>query len=480
MAAVGLEPLYLTNTSYPSKSKIMSSQRLYNMYSENTIQSSPFTAPALYNIPGSTLWKAIPDNYNPYYGSVVMNQYLYVVFGVEFYKIDTNKNVTHIGTLGTSPGRVRMVENGLQVTIITPSGLGYYYTESTDTFGQITDPDFPIANGAASLDGYTIVPKSETGEFYVSDLRDTTVWSALAKSTAEALSDNILAIATYQRQLFLMGERSIEIWYDSGVSAQPFKPVNQTFIAQGLIGKNAYTVSNSGLFWIADNKSIFMTQSYNAKKISTFGIDNLISKLTRPDNIIAFSYIKDGHEMINFTSIEDDITITYDVSTDAWHDKGSLNAAGNAQTYWGATDAIAFDNKIIVPGIVEGSLYYLDDTVYTEAGRTMTSEIVSSTLFFNFNRFTVNQLVLVMENGVGVSQFAQGSNPLIEMTFSIDGGKTWKTSRGTYIGMEGEYLTQIKWENLGQGRNFIFKFRITDPIPRIIVGAYYQKTMGGI
>jgi len=164
-----LEPLYLTNTSYPSKSKIASSQRLYNMYSENTIQSSPFQAPSIYNIPGTSLWKIIPGNYNPYYGSVVMNNNLYVVFGTTLYKIDTNKNIITIGTLGVSPGRVIMVQNGLQISILTTSGIGYYYTESTNTFAQITNPNFPIGSGITSLDGYTIVSKAESGEFYVSE-----------------------------------------------------------------------------------------------------------------------------------------------------------------------------------------------------------------------------------------------------------------------------------------------------------------------
>ena len=84
---------------------------------------------------------------------------------------------------------------------------------------------------------------------------------------------------------------------------------------------------------------------------------------------------------------------------------------------------------------------------------------------------------MVLENGVGTSN---GDTPLIEMFVSIDGGKTWNNPRATNIGKEGEYLTQIKWQNLGQARNFIFKFRITDPVPRTIVGAYYQKTMGGV
>ncbi len=475
-----LEPLYLTATSYPSKSKIASSQNLYNMYSENTIQSSPFKAPSLYNIPGSSLWTTIPDNFNPYYGSVVMNRYLYVVFGTEVYKIDRNKNITNIGTLGTSPARVRMVQNGRQVTILTNSGIAYYYTEATDTFGEITDPDFLDSSSITSLDGYTVASILESGQFQVSDLRDTTAWSTLARATAEALSDNIVAVATYQKQLFLLGEISTEIWYDAGVTAQPFRPINQTFIEQGLIGKNAFTVSKSGLFWVSDTKSIFWAQSFKEKKISTFAIDALLKKLSKPENIIAFSYIDGGHEFINFTSQEDGISIAYDVSTDCWQNRGSLNAAGNSQTYWGVTDAISFANKIIVPGVENGKLFFLDDEVYTENESTMTSELTSATLFFDFNRFKIDNLILVMENGVGIPQPAQGSNPLIELFFSTDGGKTWKTAQAVSFGEEGEYGTQIRWSNLGQARSFIFKFRITDPVPRTILGAYYQKTMGGV
>lgn len=475
-----LEPLYLTATSYPSRSKIASSQNLYNMYSENTVASSPFKAPSLYNIPGSTLWQTIPDNFNPYYGNVVMNQYLYVVFGTEFYQIDSNKNVVHKGTLGTSPARVRMVENGRQVTILTNSGIAYYYEVATDTFAQITDPDFLNSSSMVNLDGYTVAPILESGEFQVSELRDTTAWSALARATAEALSDNIIAAATYQKQLFFLGQASTEIWYDAGVTAQPFRPINQTFIQQGIIGKNAFTVSQSGLFWVTNNKSIFWTQSFKAKKISTFGIDYLLSKVSKPENIIGFSYIKDGHEFINFTSEEDGVTITYDVSTESFQNRGSLNAIGNGQTYWGATDAISFANKILVPGIENGKLFFLDDDVFTENGSTLTSELTAATLFFDFNRFTINNLILVMENGVGIPEPAQGSNPLVEMFFSTDGGKNFKTAQAVSIGKEGEYLTQIKWSNLGEGRSFIIKFRITDPVARTIVGAYYQKTMGGV
>lgn len=470
-----LEPLYLTHTSYPSKSKIMSSAKLYNMYAELPFESSPFKIGTLYNIPGITEWLTINENYNPYYGGIVMNGFLYVVFGVKVYKIDTNLNVTEIGELTTSPAKVTMVENGLQISILTNAGIVFYYEPDTDTFGQVTIPDVSNASGIATLDGYTIVSKAETGRFYVSELRNTTSWSALNFATAEALSDNIIAIAVYQEQLFLLGEKSIEIWYNSGVTSQPFRPVNQTFIQMGCISKTALTTSVSGLFWIADNKSIFQTSAYQPKKISTFGIDYQLSILTNPEDVIVFSYIQEGHEFIVFTFVSDELTLVYDVSQETWHNRGSLNY--DKQTYWGCKDAINFANKIIVPSIPNSKLFYLDTTKFTENGETLTSEVTSNTLFFNFNRFTVNQLVLVVENGVGTSN---GDTPLIELSVSTDGGKTWNNPRATSIGKEGEYLTQIKWQNLGQGRNFIFKFRITDPVPRTIVGAYYQKTMGGV
>lgn len=470
-----LEPLYLTHTSYPSRSKIMSSQKLYNMYPELPVESSPFKIATLFNIPGLTEWLTIQDNFNPYYGGIVMNGFLYVVFGVKLYKIDTNLNITEVGELTTSPAKVTMVENGLQVSILTNAGIVFYYEPETDTFGQVTIPDVPNASSIATLDGYTIVSKVETGRFYVSELRDTTSWSALSFATAEALSDNIIAIAVYQEQLFLLGEKSIEIWYNSGVTSQPFRPVNQTFIPMGCISKTSLCTSVSGLFWIADNKSIFQTSAYQAKKISTLGIDYQMSILTNPQDVRVFAYIQEGHEFIVFSFISDELTLVYDVQTDTWHNRGSLD--NNKQTYWGCLDAINFANKIIVSSIPNGQLFYLDTTKFTENGNTLTSEFISSTLFFDFNRFTVNQLVLVVENGVGTSN---GDTPLIEMFVSRDGGKVWDTPKATSIGKEGEYLTQIKWQNLGQGRNFIFKFRITDPIPRIIVGAYYQKTMGGV
>ena len=445
------------------------------MYAENTIQSSPFKAPSLYNIPGSSLWLDIPENFFFFHGAIVMNNNLYVVFGVDVYKIDFNKNITLVGTMNTTAAKVIMVENGQQITILTQQGLGYYYTESTDTFGQITDPNFPNpAYGMAMLDGYTIVSEAETGQFFVSELRDTTTWSASATSTAEALSDNIIALATYKKQLYIFGQKSVEIFYNSGITAQPFRPVTTTFIPEGIIGRYAYVVSNSGVFWVTDTKEVYFTRDYNPRKISTFAIDFQLSKLAKPREITTFWYIQEGHEFVGFTSKFDNVTLVYDVEVGEWHERGSLSDVGNAQIYWKAQEVVNFNNQLIAGGFQEGELFSLEPNIYTEDGRVITGEIVSATVFNDFDRFAIREVILVMENGVGLPEPQQGSNPLVEMDVSTDGGKTWTVKREVSFGKEGEYLTQVTWKNVGHGRSFIFRFRITDPVPRVIVGAYYQ------
>ncbi len=133
----------------------------------------------------------------------VMGENLYVVCGVSIYKIDSTMTKTLLGTIGTTPGRVMMTENGTQVTILTENGTAYYATTSTVT--QITDGQYELANSVTTLDGYSVFTEKESTQFFISALRDTSSYSALDFASAEAESDNLVTVLSYNRQLILMG-----------------------------------------------------------------------------------------------------------------------------------------------------------------------------------------------------------------------------------------------------------------------------------
>lgn len=448
------------------------------MYAENILSNSPFKIPVLFNTPGNQIWLDI-GNSGEVYGFVEMNEYLYCVIGLDVYKINANKVSVKIGTLGTFPDFVEMTENGLQVTILTASGAAYYYDEPSDTFGQITDSNYQLASSVCTLDGYTVFSKQGTGQFFISDLRDTRVYSALDVATAEALSDNLIKVVAFNRQLFLMGQKSIEIWYNSGVGTPPFQRVDGALIQRGISAKNSASVTLSGVYWIGDDLRVYRTQAYNPQVISTFAIEYKIYQMSKTEDFRSFIYTQAGHEFYCLTSESNKTTLIYDISTSLWHERGSFNKNGSAQQQWGSSIGINFNNQVIVNGVQDGKIYYLDLNTYSENGQEILSEVISTVVFDNYNKFTINNLVLVVDSGVGITEPQQGSDPMIMMSFSVDGGYTWQDRSPQPLGKIGNYRQRINWFNLGTAREFVLRFRISDPIKRTIIAAYIQTTDGG-
>ena len=82
-----------------------------------------------------------------------------------------------------------------------------------------------------------------------------------------------------------------------------------------------------------------------------------------------------------------------------------------------------------------------------------------------------------MDEGTGITQ-GQGEDPQAMLQWSIDGGQTFSYELWQPIGKIGEYRNKIFWYRLGQGREFIFRIKITDPIKIVILGAYINATVG--
>ena len=78
----------------------------------------------------------------------------FVVSGIQLNKIDNAYTATLIGTVAGS-GPVSMADNGTQL-FIAANGPSYIYNNTTNAFGQITDPDFPGAVTVCYLDGYFV------------------------------------------------------------------------------------------------------------------------------------------------------------------------------------------------------------------------------------------------------------------------------------------------------------------------------------
>lgn len=475
-----LIPINLAAESYQSRSHLSSSQRLYNCFSENTPLSSPLKLPAIFNIPAPDLWVDLENN-NDIYGFVIMNQILYVVCGISLYSVTVGKNVTKLGDMATAPAPVEITENGLQITVLTNSGISYYYDLASDTFDQITDPNYQLASSMTTIDGYTVFSVRDSGEFFISNNRDTRVYDGDDFLNAEALSDNIIKLIAFNRQLFIFGEDSVEIWYNSGVGTPPFQRVDGTLIENGCIAKNSIYKDSTGIYFLGDDNIIYHTTSYNPQRISTFGIEYQISKMNYVQDAIGFTYTQSGHKFYSLTFPSENRTFVFDTSTSLWHERGSFNQNQSSQVNWSCLYGINFNNLTLVNSLEAGKIYFLNQDKYDEPDeKPILMEVITALLFQNYNQFTLSNLILIMDGGVGLESPSQGSDPKLMFAFSIDGGMTWIERSPTSIGKIGKYRQKINFENLGIAREFILRFRVSDPVKRSILGAYVQTIEGGI
>jgi len=63
-----------------------------------------------------------------------------------------------------------------------------------------------------------VASMKNSGQFFISGSYDVTAWDALDYATAEGDPDYLQAIISENRELWLLGKTSYEVWYNSGDS----------------------------------------------------------------------------------------------------------------------------------------------------------------------------------------------------------------------------------------------------------------------
>jgi len=459
--------IFFARQSYNTKATQLSPQRLINMYAETTPEDTKGEGRiVLYNSQGLKTWKDF-SIFNAIYGMQQMGDDLYIVVGVNVYKMTATKTTTLLGTMTSSPGMVKMSNNGTQMTIIDSAGQGFIAT--TTTLTKITDVDFPIASDITFIDSYTIVSEEGTGKYQISDNNDSSSWNALDYNYAESEPDKLIGIARFNGQLWLFGTDTIEVHTNTGNADFPFERINGATQNLGCLSKFSIAQDDKYLCWLGSDKLFYMTTGYQGEIISTKPLSAELLTYSRVDDAQAFIFTQDGHKFYSVTFPTEKKTWVYDITEDLWDERESYQ---NNLTYqWRANCHTFFAGKNLVGDFKTGIIYEIDSDTFKEGDYNMTSTAISKVLFSNTNRFILDRLQLDMQVGVGITT-GQGSNPQIMLQVSKDGGKTYGAELWRDLGKIGEYKTRAVWRQLGLCREVNFKIKISDPVRRVLLGGY--------
>ena len=182
--------------------------------------------PAFLNrAPGMTLKVTVGTG--PIRGMIRHSTNLYVASGTSLWKVDASYTLTNIGTIsGTGP--VSMADNGVQL-FVACNGPSYIYNYNTAIFAQITDVDFAGAQTVTFLDGYFVYTEPNSQKFWVTAIYNGLSVDPLDFASAEGSPDNLVTVIADHREIWLFGEQSVEVWYNSGGADFPLSRINGAF-----------------------------------------------------------------------------------------------------------------------------------------------------------------------------------------------------------------------------------------------------------
>jgi hypothetical protein len=400
-----------------------------------------------------------------------------------------------VGTLATKTGPVCIRDNGAGGTVVIVDGpYGYYYTftavgGTVGQFQRITDPAFLGADRVAFIDGWWIFNQPGSQTFYTPTSTYSLKFSGSSFALIDGATDNLVTLYENKEELWLVGEKHTEIWYDAGGTYFPFQRLVSTMLQVGCCAKHSiarFAGEDDGLAWLARSERgqnvVVRTRGFGVEVISPPPINDAIASYTKVDDAFAYTYQEDGHEfyVLTFPSAVTPLglgaTWVFDGMTGLWHERLSFEPYSGKWNRHRSNCFVNFQNQRLVGDYQNGSIYQMTRSAYTDAGWPLVAWRRTPHVWDGGARERVFMASLQIEFSPGVgNQTGMGTDPQAVLTQSKDGGTTWGQEIRRSIGRVGHYIARTIWRRLGVTRDSVFDVKVYDPVKRDVVGATLKR-----
>ena len=362
--------------------------------------------------------------------------------------------------------KISLTQGGANVNT-TSAGVG---TQTAVTWlAPIADTDYPALETLAFLDGYIVGNEKNTGKYYWSGLYAAQSWAALDFASAESNPDDLVAVFVDHGGIMLLGQFTTEIVGNSAGVDQPFSRIGYP-VEWGLLAKWSVAKCGEQVAFLARNRmgeaQVVLMSGYQPQRISTHDLERILNSSDSLESATGFSWMINGHIFYQLNAAGE--SWIYDLTSGVWsqlksygidRDKGDMG--------------FNLINRILVTDYDNGKIYTVSDTAYADDSDELVMELTGQHIFNNAEFLSINEVDLEVEPGVGAT-LGQGVDPQVMMQISKDGGHTWGNERWKSLGALGAYKTLVRWSRIGRSYNMNFRFRISDPVKRAIIGAWVR------
>lgn len=462
----GVIDIPIVGPSYHLKDWALDCQRTLNLYPQIIESGNGPSVSALLPTPGLVERFKLEGMIR---GLYALSDFVLCVSGQSLYRIGLDDTKIKIGDI-SGEDLVFFADDSIHVMIVGQDA--YKYTIKTRELEKLIIDDetgFFGARDVTFLDSRFIWTVPNSGQIQWSTLLNTDT-DALSYATAEARSDNLVRTVAANGQLWLIGEKTTEIWNSTGSNDLPYRRMSGAYIPTGCVAKNSLCQFGGSLVWLSQsehgNAQIVMTEGYSAKRISNHAIESEISNYPKIDDAYSFAYQQDGHAffVISFPSVKK--TWCFDAITNMWHERSFYNAETFTHEHHRANTHCFFNNEHLVGDRESGVIYRLCQNCKSDNRSMILRERITPVVNPQGLRLRFSELELIMQTGQ-----MDNSDPQIMLSWSDDRGQSWSPDIQCGIGKIGEFSHRVVFRRLGQSFNRVFRLRMSDAAQFVIVGA---------
>lgn len=457
-------PIPLVGGHYKHSYLHVDAQDTINWYAEKNPSGAQTNQYALLPFEGYTAFCSIG------YGQVrgmfqASNGGLYAACETNIYKINGLGNTVLIAQLTTNSGKVEFAENGFDIVVV--DGLAAVKISIiADTAEALVLPNNMRPTDVVCLNGRFVFNELNTGRFWWSDLYTTTV-NGLSFATAESNPDNLIKLAEHNRELWLFGEKTTEVWAVSEDQDAPFARIGGAIIQAGIQARNTVQKIGDHICWLGRNKeggfSVLAVTGYQSSVISTPAIDAEINNMAIVEDAIAWTYNKNGHLFYVLSFPDADKTFCYDFLTNlwcvlAWADDDNILRMHRA------AHSVFFNDSHYIGDYYSGNIYKLGGDTFN--GKTIIRQRTMEHYRSIGENIKLNKVEFIAHTPVEYI----GQNRLM-FQYSKDYGATWSNWLISDITNTGEHSKRVIFRSLGLSRQWTLRLRSTDSAPVALISA---------
>jgi hypothetical protein len=368
-----------------------------------------------------------------YYWEDQARLYVCILGTMYIYNANTGSLITSttafVSTTGTVGFSEFLYDTGT-VKLVVSDGAAIITIDSSHVVVTSSDPDIPAHDpNIYYIDGYLLVLKTGTADFYNSDLNDPLAWTAGNFLTAEILPDQAVRLGRINNYLLMFGRKSIEYFYDAAIeSGSPFQR-NDTYVKYiGYLG--GYSALSNRIYFVGSNTDsqpdVFMLENSSVKPVGSGSIRQHLASLTDftelQGNIISIDgvdfYVLNTGESTYSLNIESGLWArwTYqDTDTFPIVHVSNTETTGN------------YRSLFVLSG--DRAIYRFNPTLYQDNGTGFPASLTTDIEDFGtYNQKVMNRLTLITDKPSATTE--------VDVEFTDDDYQNWSTAQAVELYQE--------------------------------------------